>query len=56
MSIAIIEAITTLAEASRRFGLVRSEDESLFPEWQLNLPELSGEELLFLDTLRALSV
>ena len=56
MSIAITEAITTLAEADRRFGLVRSEDESLFPEWQLNLPELSGEELLFLDTLRALSV
>ena len=52
MSIAITEAITTLAEADRRFGLVRSEDESLFPEWQTDLPELSGEERSALDVLR----
>ena len=52
MSIAITEAITTLAEADRRFGLVRSEDETLFPEWQTDLPELSGEERSALDVLR----
>ncbi len=52
MSIAITEAITTLAEADRRFGLVRSEDENLFPEWQTDLPELSGEERSALDVLR----
>lgn len=52
MSIAITEAITTLAEADRRFGLVRSEDESLFPEWQTDLSELSGEERSALDVLR----
>lgn len=52
MSIAITEAITTLAEADRRFGLMRSEDESLFPEWQTDLPELSGEERSALDVLR----
>ena len=52
MAIAITEAITTLAEAERRFGLVRSEDEMLFPEWQTDLPELSGEERSALDVLR----
>ena len=52
MSIAITEAITTLAEAHRRFGLVRSEDERLFPEWQTNLPELSAEKRSFLAGLR----
>jgi hypothetical protein len=52
MSIAITEAITTLAEADRRFGLVRSEDETLFPEWQTDLPDLSGEERSALDVLR----
>ena len=52
MSIAITEAITTLAEAYRRFGLVRSEDKRLFPEWQVNLPELSAEKQSFLATLR----
>ncbi len=52
MSVAITEAITTLAEAERRFGLVRSEDEMLFPEWQMDLPELSGEERSALDVLR----
>ncbi len=44
MSIAITEAITTLAEANRRFDLMKSKDENLFPEWQIDLPELSGEE------------
>jgi hypothetical protein len=52
MSIAITEAITTLAEANRRFGLMQSEDENLFPEWQIDLPELSGEERSALDVLR----
>jgi len=52
MAIAITEAITTLAEADRRFGLVRSEDETLFPEWQMDLPELLGEERSALDVLR----
>jgi hypothetical protein len=52
MSIAITETITTLAEADRRFGLVRSEDESLFPEWQMDLPTLSELERSALDGLR----
>jgi hypothetical protein len=33
-TIAITDAITTIAEAERRFGLVRNEDPSFFWEWQ----------------------
>ncbi len=52
MPLAITEAITTLAEAERRFHLVRSEDETLFPEWQTGLPELSQFEQTALEELR----
>ncbi len=50
-TIAITDAIKTLAEAERRFGLVRSDDD-FFPEWQVGLPELSIEEKGNLDDLR----
>ena len=52
MSIAITEAITTLAEAERRFNLSRTEDEAFFSEWQTSLPELSMTEQRALDELR----
>ena len=52
MSIAITEAITTLAEAERRFNLSRTEDETFFSEWQMSLPELSMTEQTALDQLR----
>ncbi len=52
MSIAITEAITTLAEAERRFNLSRTEDEAFFSEWQTSLPELSMTEQTALDQLR----
>jgi hypothetical protein len=52
MSIAITEAITTLAEAERQFKLSRTEDETFFPEWQTQLPELSDAERSALDELR----
>ncbi len=51
-TIAITDAIKTLAEAERRFGLVRSDDDDFFPEWQVDLPELSIEEKGNLDDLR----
>jgi hypothetical protein len=51
-TIAITDAIKTLAEAERRFGLVRSEDDSFFPEWQVGLAELSIAEKSNLDDLR----
>jgi len=52
MSIAITDAITTLAEAERRFNLVRTEDETFFAEWQASLPSLSTTEQRLLDELR----
>lgn len=52
MSIAITEAITTLAEAERRFNLSRTEDATVFSEWQTPLPRLSAVEQTALDELR----
>jgi hypothetical protein len=52
MSIAITEAITTIAEAERRFRLVRVENEDFFPEWQKNLQALSTSEQLILQDVR----
>lgn len=52
MSIAITEAITTLAEAERRFNLSRTEDEAFFSEWQTALPDLSTTEQTALEQLR----
>ncbi len=52
MSIAITDAITTLAEAERRFHLQRTEDESFFPEWHSNLPDLSDSDKTAIQNLR----
>lgn len=52
MSIAITDAITTLAEAERRFNLTRTEDEAFFLEWQVGLPDISATEQTALDELR----
>ena len=52
MSIAITEAIITLAEAERRFELSRTEDEAFFSEWQTSLPELSMVEQTALEEMR----
>lgn len=52
MSIAISEAITTLAAVERQFKLLRTEDEAFFLEWQTQLPELSDPERAALDELR----
>ncbi|GAB4373398.1 MAG: hypothetical protein Kow00121_16610 [Elainellaceae cyanobacterium] len=52
MSIAITEAITMIAEAERKFKLLRTEDETFFLEWQTPLPELSDGERLALDEAR----
>lgn len=51
MSIAITEAITTLAEAERRFDLSLTEDEAFFSEWQM-MPKLSMPEQVAVDELR----
>ncbi len=52
MSVAITEAITTLAEAEQRFQLIRTEAEDFFLEWCRDLPELTNEEKALLTELR----
>jgi hypothetical protein len=52
MTVLMTEAIKTLAEAERRFGLSRTEDETFFLEWQTDLPVLSAVERADLDGLR----
>jgi Type I restriction enzyme R protein N terminus (HSDR_N) len=52
MTLAITEAVKTLAEAERRFNLSRTEEKAFFLEWQMILPELSTSEQLALDELR----
>ena len=52
MTAAITNAITTLAEAERRFNLARTEDEAFFFEWQAELPIVSTSEQKALDELR----
>lgn len=52
MTLAITEAVKTLAEAERRFGLSRTEEEAFFLEWQMTWPELSTSEQFALDELR----
>ncbi len=52
MSLAITEAIRTLADAERRFQLSPTEDESFFLEWQTGLPALTATEKSNLVELR----
>ncbi len=52
MAIAITDAITTLATAEQRLGLQRTEAADFFPEWHLNLPDLTPTEQAELTTLR----
>jgi len=52
MSIAVTEAITTLAEAEERFQIRRTEEEGFFPEWQTDLPPLTEAERLGLVEMR----
>ncbi len=51
-TIAITEAITTLAEAERRFSLHRTENEEFFSEWHRGLPNLTEAERMGLNQLR----
>lgn len=51
-TIAITEAITTLAEAERRFNLNRTENEQFFSEWRTGLLNLTDPERTGLNELR----
>lgn len=52
MTVALTEAVTSLAEAERRLNLSRTEEEAFFSEWRTGLPVLSGAESTALDDLR----
>lgn len=56
MTLAITDAILTLAEAERRFRLTRTEEEAFFPEWQAGLPDVSPAEQTALRELRRRSL
>ncbi|MBE9114495.1 type I restriction endonuclease subunit R [Lusitaniella coriacea LEGE 07157] len=49
---AITDAITTLAEAERRFHLSRTEEEGFFLEWHADLPPLTETEKMGINELR----
>ncbi len=51
-TVAITEAITTLAEAEQRFGLQRNEDDNFFTEWRQDLPALTAADVTLLADLR----
>jgi hypothetical protein len=51
-TVAITEAITTLAQVSEKLGLERSEDPHFFPEWQAALPSLGAVQQVELEQLR----
>ncbi|MEM0979757.1 MAG: type I restriction endonuclease subunit R [Cyanobacteria bacterium P01_H01_bin.58] len=52
MSVAVTEAITTLAEAEAQFNFRRTEDAQFFPEWCADLPLLTDVEKTDLTELR----
>ncbi len=52
MSVAITDAITTLADAEERFALTRTEDDQFFQEWHTDLPELTDPEITGLAEMR----
>jgi hypothetical protein len=51
-TVAITEAITTLAQVSEKLGLERSEDPRFFPEWQAALSSLGAVQQVELEQLR----
>jgi hypothetical protein len=51
-TIAITDAITTIVETERRFGLIRNEDPDFFWEWQRFSAELTEQDIRQLADLR----
>jgi hypothetical protein len=50
-TIAVTDAITTIAEAEKRFGLSRSESHDFFTEWNHKLPEINSDDQTNLEIL-----
>ncbi len=50
-TLAVTEAITTIAEAERKFGLSRSEAKDFFTEWYDQLPQINPSDRSNLEIL-----
>ena len=50
-TLAVTEAVTTIAEAERKFGLSRSESRDFFTEWCDELPEINSSDRASLEVL-----
>ena len=50
-TLAVTEAVTTIAEAEQKFGLSRSESKDFFTEWCDELPEINSSDRASLEVL-----
>ena len=50
-TLAVTEAVTTIAEAERKFALSRSESRDFFTEWYDELPEINSSDRASLEVL-----
>lgn len=51
-TVAVTEAVKSLAETEAKFGLHQSQDEQFFTEWATSLPSLTETERAELDVVR----
>jgi hypothetical protein len=49
---AVTDVIESLSDVERFFGIVQAGDRTFFPEWQTDLPEISGSETTVLNQIR----
>lgn len=52
-NLAISKTILSTAELQKRFGIVPSQDDQFFPEWFVDLPSLSVEDITTLDQIKS---
>ena len=50
-TLVVTEAVTTISEAERKFGLRRNESKDFFREWHSQLPEINSSDLASLEVL-----
>ena len=50
-TLVVTEAVTTISEAERKFGLRRNESRDFFTEWYNQLPEINSSDLASLEVL-----
>ena len=50
-TLVVTEAVTTISEAERKFGLRRNESKDFFREWYNQLPEINSSDLASLEVL-----